>query len=94
MKKKIHNGNRSAKAVSARGEENSVEESKSKSADAHQEPVDETMVKHLQMTLSMIEGRKVSRAEILQLMDKMRQRSIAKEKKLSYPASDPDDKPG
>jgi hypothetical protein len=45
----------------------------------------------------MIEGRKVSRAEILQLMDRMRQRSIAKEKKLSYPASDPsdpDDKPG
>jgi hypothetical protein len=92
MKKKLHNGKRSGKAESARGEENSVEESKS--ADADKEPVDETMVKHLQMTLSMIEGRKVSRAEIVQLIDKMRQRSIDNDKQVRYLGGERKNKPG
>jgi hypothetical protein len=80
MKKKIHNGNRKKKAELV--EEKMADENTN--TDANQEPVDETMIKHLQTTLSMLEERKVSRREVLELIERMRQRSIAMEKEVRY----------
>lgn len=88
MKKKIQNGKRSSKEVTPEQSSESTE------AKTNEEMVDETTIKHLQMTVSMIEGRKVSRAEILALISRMRQHRMAKEKKLPYPAHELDDKPG
>jgi len=98
MKKKLHNKKRSKKEVSKEARQKSVETSNC--TDGNQksigttEGVDETMIKHLQMTLSMIEERKVSRAEVLALIERMRQHSIATEQELPYADTDPDDKPG
>jgi hypothetical protein len=78
MKKKLHNGNRNKKSGMA--EQQPVAENTSADVQA----VDETMIKHLQTTLSMMEERKVSRAEVLALIERMRQRSIAKELEVRY----------
>ena len=90
MKKKFHNGKRKKKAE--------IEEKKlaneNTNTDANQEPVDETMIKHLQTTLSMLEERKVSRTEVLELIERMRQRSIAMEKEVRYLGDDPKNKSG
>ncbi len=94
MKKKRHNGKRAQKAASAKAE--LVETSnagKQESIDLT-EGVDETMLKHLQTTLSMIEERKVSRSEVVALIKRMRQRSIAKEPPPPYPDAEPEEKPG
>ena len=89
MKKKIANGRRSGKGVSAGGAQNRVEARQLGAAGEVQ--VDEATIKHLQTVVSMIEGRKVSREEILELV---RQHSMAKEKKLPYAADDPDENSG
>ena len=74
MKKKIQNGQRAAeKAAEARPEA---------------EP-SEAMIKHLQRVLSAIEGRKVSREEVLAL----RQRSLVEDEKTGNNAARSDADP-
>jgi len=109
MKKKLHNEKRKKKAVIAeqqRVEENTTNVStvdstiagSSRGLDASDPAdapaVDETMVKHLQTTLSMLEERKVSRAEVLALIERMRQRSIASEKEVRYLGGKPKNESG
>ena len=88
MKKRIQNGKRK-KGASVGGAQDSVE--KKTPADSKEVQVDEMTVKHLQTVLSMIEGRKISREEILELV---RQHSMVKGEKLPYAADDPENKPG
>jgi hypothetical protein len=83
MKKRMHNSKRSKAATPPEPEENRVEEKPPGE--------DEVLVKHLQTALSLIEGRKVSRQEILELV---RQHSIDQEEEDVYPADDPDKTPG
>jgi hypothetical protein len=90
MKKKEHNGKRTKKEVPE--EKKPVEDNTS--ADANQEQVDETMVKHLQTTLSMLEERKVSRSEVVELIKRMRQRSIDNDKQVRYLGGERKNKPG
>jgi hypothetical protein len=90
MKKKIHNGKRKKTAE----EEEQKLPDENTNTDANQEPVDETMIKHLQTTLSMLEERRVSRREVLALIERMRQRSIAMEKEVRYVGGEPKNKPG
>jgi hypothetical protein len=86
MKKKIHNGKR-GKAVRKR--EDSIQASGVNEDGAGH--VDEVTIKHLQTVLSMIEGRNVAREEVLELV---RQHSIAKEKESRYSGDDADKPPG
>ena len=90
MKKKQHNGKRAKKVVA---QEQPPVEGNSREV-VNQKPVDETMIKHLQTTLSMLEERKVSRREVIKLIEEMRQRSIDLEKELGYLGSEGKNKPG
>lgn len=67
MKKRIQNGKRGTAAADA------------PSVDAG--APGEALVAHVRMVTSQIEGRKVSRAEVLALLAEMRQRSIPKHEK-------------
>lgn len=67
MKKRIQNGKRGAAADDA------------PSADAG--APSEALVAHVRMVTSQIEGRKVSREEVLAMLAEMRQRSIPKQGK-------------
>jgi len=86
VKKKIQNGKRK-KGASVGDASDSVEAR----ADAKEVQVDEMTVKHLQTVLSLIEGRKISREEILELV---RQHSMGKGEKLPYAADDAENKSG
>jgi hypothetical protein len=110
VKKKLHNGKRSKKGKSEESkpvEDNISNDSPASApvspqrtvdfrdpADTNQEQADETMIKHLQVTLRMLEGRKFSRSEVLQLIKEMRQHSIDIENELGYLGPDPKNKPG
>ena len=110
MKKKQHNGKRSQKEKSEQSklvEDNISNVSPASApaasqrtvqsrdpADTNQEQADETMIKHLQVTLRMLEGRKFSRSEVLQLIKEMRQHSIDIENELGYLGPEPKNKPG
>ena len=60
------------------------------SGQAEETPIDEATIDYLQMVTSLIEGRDVSRDEILALLRKeLRQHSIGKEKKQHYPDKRP-----
>jgi hypothetical protein len=74
MKKKIQNGQRAAE--------------KTAEAAAPAEP-SEAMIKHLQRVLSAIEGRKVSREEVLAL----RQRSLVEEGRAGDNAAQSNERP-
>lgn len=80
VKKRIQNGKRAAakgeEAPAARGEE--------------AEP-SEAMLKHVQRVVSAIEGRRVSREEVLALI--LRQRSIGESAGGGYDAARPDERP-
>lgn len=67
MKKRIQNGKRGAAADDA------------SSADVG--APSEALVAHVRMVTSQIEGRKVSREEVLAMLAEMRQRSIPKQEK-------------
>lgn len=55
------------------------------SCEAQGDPCSEEMVAHVRMVTSLIEGRKVSREEILQMLERaMRQHSIGRERRIDY----------
>lgn len=86
MKKKIANGKRTKKT--------SAQDSAQEKSSVTEAGVDETTLKHLEMVMSSIEGRKVSRQEVVELLREMRQQGMAKREEPVYPAKDPDEKPG
>jgi hypothetical protein len=80
VKKRIQNGKRAAAKAAA-----AVEAAGSEAGPS------ETMVKHVQRVLSAIEGRRVSREEVLALL--LRQRSMGKSAAGGYDAARPDERP-
>ena len=60
-------------------------EKKSINAEAHEAALDADMVAYLQMVISLIEGRAVSRPEILQMLKRcMRQRRMGRKRRVTY----------
>jgi protein-disulfide isomerase-like protein with CxxC motif len=81
VKKQIQNGKRAAaKAAPAAEEQSGAEASPS-----------EAMVKHVQRVVSAIEGRRVSREEVVAML--LRQRSMGKSASGGYDAARPDEHP-
>ena len=83
MKKKRQNGKRrkhGAKPESATGPEE-----KSAGAEPGEPEFDEGIVEHVRMVTSLIEGREVSREEVVEMLKRtMRQHSIGREKRIEY----------
>lgn len=78
-KKKLNSGRRSSP--------NREEEPEKKSAANGDETpsFDATIVEHVQMVVSLIEGRRVSREEVLEMLaTTMRQRSMSRERSIDY----------
>lgn len=60
-------------------------EEKGLALEAKEGKCNEEMVEHVRMVTSLIEGRKVSREEILQMLDRaVRQHSIGRERRVDY----------
>jgi hypothetical protein len=76
FKKSMHNGNRKRKGNSR--------------AEPPTAPYDEAMIEHVRMATSLFEGRKVSRQEVLAMLEreKKRQQGIGGSEKTEYRAGD------
>ena len=83
MKKKRQNGKRrkhEAKPESATGPED-----KSAGAGPGEPEFDEGIVEHVRMVTGLIEGREVSREEVVEMLKRtMRQPSLVREKRIDY----------
>lgn len=91
MKKKRHNGNRGgqgpAPAPPPPVADPPVPPPGAKTDETAFDPV---MVEHLRVTTSMIEGRKVTRQEVIEMLTRMtRQHSIAKDPAAGYGGGEP-----
>ena len=86
MKKSMQNGKRKRQQTPSDGKKQP-----SSAAETLPAGYDEKMVEHVRVVTSMIEGRKVSRQEILQMLaeEEMRQHSIGGGEKSEYLAPDP-----
>jgi hypothetical protein len=73
----MHNGNRKRKG-----------KPESNRAQSPTAPYDEAMIEHVRMVTSLFEGRKVSRQEVLEMLEreKKRQQGIHTEKETDYSA--------
>lgn len=73
----MHNGNRKRK-----------EKPRPSRAEPPTASYDEAMIEHVRMTTSLFEGRKVSRREVLEMLEreKKRQQGIHEDEKTDYPA--------
>lgn len=79
MKKAIQNGTRKRENGKRAPNE------KAMGSEAKTGKIDEQMVKHVQMMTSMIEGRKVSREEVIEMLErKWRQHSLDCSRRIDY----------
>ena len=85
-KKRIQNDKRRRQPRHVDGEDPGKEKSSADSAcEATEGQWNEQMVTHVRMVTSLIEGRQVSREEILQMLERaMRQHSIGRERRIDY----------